>query len=349
MTGTMNAVVKTQRGPGAELLVSPIPSPGPHNVLVRVKATSICGTDVHIYQWDPWADSRIKNIPQILGHEFAGEVVEIGREVKHIKVGDTISAETHIPCGECLQCLTDQMHICSNLNILGVDIDGCFAEYASIPEVVCWKNSPDIPFEYASVQEPLGNAVYATLVEDVAGKSVAVIGEGPTGLFAVGVARISGATEIFVLGRNRFRLEIARKMGADHIIFIDEVDAVNYVLEKTKGIGVDVVLEMAGAQQAIDDGLKIIRKGGRFSAFGIPSGNVKMDYANGIIFKGIKLYGINGREMFRTWFKVRNFLASKRLDISPVVTHKFPLSGFSEGFRVLTEGDRNCGKVVLLP
>jgi len=349
MNGTMKAVVKTQRAPGAEFLETPVPRPGPRDVLVKVKATSICGTDVHIYQWDPWAESRIRHTPQILGHEFAGEVIEIGQEVKHIKVGDTISAETHIPCGECIQCLTGQMHICANLNILGVDIDGCFAEYASIPESVCWKNSPDIPFEYASVQEPLGNAVYATLVEDVAGKTVAVVGEGPTGLFAVGVARISGATEIFVLGRSRFRLEIARKMGADHLIFVDEVDPVEYVMEKTKGIGVDVVLEMAGAQTAIDNGLKIIRKGGRFSAFGIPSGNLRIDYANGIIFKGITIYGINGREMFKTWFKVRNFLASKRLDISPVITHKYPLSAFRDGFKVLTEGERSCGKVVLLP
>jgi threonine 3-dehydrogenase len=349
MNGKMNAVVKTTRGPGAELLSLDIPRVGPKDILVKIKATSICGTDVHIYEWDPWAQGRIKNIPQVLGHEFAGEVVEVGSQTERIKVGDGISVETHIPCMECIQCLTDQMHICTNLKIVGVDINGCFAEYAVVPEIVCWKNSPDIPYEYACVQEPLGNAVYATLVEDVAGKTVAVIGEGPTGLFAVGVARASGASEIFAFGRNRFRLEIAKKMGADHIIFVDETDAYEFVMEKTGGIGVDVVLEMAGAHQAIEDGFKIIRKGGRFSAFGIPSSNVRIDYANGIIFKGVTIYGINGRQMFKTWFKVRNLLKSKRLDISPVITHKLPLADFKEGFRLLTEGDRNCGKIVLMP
>ncbi|MDQ7824493.1 MAG: L-threonine 3-dehydrogenase [Candidatus Eremiobacteraeota bacterium] len=349
MTGKMKAVVKTRKGPGAEMVTADIPPVGAREVLVKVKATSICGTDVHIYTWDPWAQGRIRKIPQVLGHEFAGEVVEIGKEVRHIKIGDTISAETHIPCGECIQCLTDQMHICNNLSILGVDRDGCFAEYAVIPEVVCWKNSRDIPYEYATVQEPLGNAVYATLVEDVAGKTVAVIGEGPTGLFAVGVARACGATEIFALGKNRYRLEIAKKMGADHTIMVSDTDAVAFILERTNGIGVDVVLEMAGAQQAIDDGIRIIRKGGRFSAFGIPPGNVRLDYANGIIFKGITLYGINGRLMYSTWFKVRNLLASKRLDVSPVVTHKMPMSDFAEGFRLLTEGESRCGKVVLIP
>ena len=331
------------------MLSKVIPEPGPGEVLVNVRATSICGTDVHIYKWDPWAQGRIRNIPQTLGHEFAGEVVEVGKNVQHIKVGDYISAETHIPCMECIQCLTGQMHICSALKILGVDMDGCFAEYAVIPEIVCWKNSREIPFEYASVQEPLGNAVYATLVEDVAGKTVAVIGDGPTGLFSVGVARVSGASEIFMLGKHGFRLDIARKMGADHIVCLGEGDQVQYIMEKTHGIGVDVVLEMAGSQQALDDGFKIVRKGGRFTAFGIPSGAVKLDYANGIVFKGVTVYGVNGRLMYKTWFTVRNLLSSKRLDISPVVTHKLPLDSFQDGFRLMTEGERKCGKVVLIP
>ncbi len=350
MNGTMKAVVKTANAPGAELLTLEIPKVGANEVLVKVKATSICGTDVHIYTWDPWAQSRIKNIPQTLGHEFAGEVIEVGSQVKRIKPGDTISAETHIPCGECIQCLTGQMHICNNLSILGVDINGCFAEYAVIPEVVCWKNDPSIPFEYATVQEPLGNAVYTTLEGGgVHGRSVAIFGEGPTGLFATGVARVSGATEIFVVGRNKFRLDIAKKMGADHIIYILETDAAEYILEKTHGIGVDVVLEMSGAPQAIETGFNVVRKGGRYCAFGIPSLPVKMNYADAIIFKGVTIYGINGRKMFETWFQVRNFLASKRLDISPVVTHIMPMDSFKQGFEVLTSGESNCGKIVLTP
>ena len=190
MSDNMKAVVKTKREKGAELLTIPIPKPAPNEVLVKVKATSICGTDVHIYNWDGWAEGRIQNVPQTLGHEFSGEVVEVGSRVKRVKVGDFISAETHIPCGHCPQCLTGQMHICNELKILGVDINGCFAEYAVIPEIVCWKNDPSIPFEYASIQEPLGNAVYATLEGGgINGHTVAIFGDGPTGLFATGVAR----------------------------------------------------------------------------------------------------------------------------------------------------------------
>jgi len=350
MNGTMNAVIKTLKGPGADFLKIEIPKPGPYDVLVKVKATSICGTDVHIYTWDPWAQSRIKQIPQTLGHEFAGEVVDVGSQVRHLKIGDTISAETHIPCGGCLQCLTGQMHICDNVKILGVDINGCFAEYAVIPESVCWKNDPSIPFELATVQEPMGNAMYTTLEGGgVHGKSVAIFGEGPTGLFATGIARVSGATEIFVIGRNSFRLDIAKKMGADHLIHVSNTDAKEYILEKTRGGGVDVVLEMSGAAMAIETGFKVVRKGGRYCAFGIPSLPITLNYADDIIFKGINLHGINGRKMFETWFQVRNYLASKRIDISPIVTHIMPLADYKKGFDVLTSSEANCGKIVLTP
>ncbi|MFH1454536.1 MAG: L-threonine 3-dehydrogenase [Armatimonadota bacterium] len=349
MEGKMKAVVKTKPAAGAELIEVDIPKIKDDEVLVKVQATSICGTDVHIYNWNKWAEGRIKNIPQVLGHEFAGEVVEVGKNVKNIKVGDYISAETHIPCLMCKPCLTGQQHICSNLKILGVDCNGCFAEYAAVPEVVCWKNSKDIPPEFASVQEPLGNAVYTTLVEDVAGKSVVIIGEGPTGLFAAGVARIAGATDIFMVGKHPYRMDIAKKMGADHLLFLDKCDVVKEVMDKTDGIGADVVLEMAGSQQAIEDGFKMVRKGGRFSAFGLPGEPLKIDYSNGIVFKGVTVYGINGRLMYDTWFRVRNLLKSKRLDISPVVTHKLPLSEFKKGFDLMTTRPKVCGKVVLIP
>lgn len=346
----MKAVVKTERKSGAVFSELPIPKPGPNEVLVKIKATSICGTDVHIYTWDPWAQNRIKSLPQIMGHEFSGEVLEVGKNVQKIKPGDTISAETHIPCGHCIQCLTGQMHICSNLNILGVDIDGCFAEYAVIPEIVCWKNDPSIPFEYASVQEPMGNAVFTVLEGgDVPGRTMAIFGEGPTGLFATGVARASGASTIFVIGKNRFRLEIAKKMGADYTLYLGDVDPYEFIMDKTGGIGVDIVLEMSGAAQAIETGFKVVRKGGRYSAFGIPSLPIKLNYADDIIFKGVKIHGISGRKMFDTWFKVRNFLASKRVDISPVITHKLPLSEYAEGFAQLTSGEGKCGKIVLIP
>lgn len=345
----MKAVIKKSAGCGAELVEVDIPKIKPNEVLVKVKATSICGTDVHIYTWDSWAQSRIKKLPQILGHEFAGEVVETGSQVKRIKVGDYISAETHIPCNDCIQCLTGQQHICKNLKILGVDCDGCFAEYAAIPEEVSWKNDKNIPPELATVQEPLGNAVYTTLVEPVAGKTVLIFGDGPTALFASGVARVGGAAQIFIVGRHPFRLDIAKKMGADVLINDKKQDAEKIIFDATGGTGVDVVLEMAGSQSAIDMGFKLVRKGGRFSAFGIAPGKVELDINNGIVFKGVTVYGINGRLMYDTWFKVANLLKHKKLDITPVVTHKLPLEKFAEGFRLMTDRPKVSGKVVLIP
>jgi len=351
MAGKMRAVAKTKAAPGAEMVMVDIPRIKPNEVLVKVKATSICGTDVHIYEWNQWAQGRIKNLPQILGHEVAGEVVEVGSQVQQIKAGDYISAETHIPCMRCIQCLTNQMHICANLKILGVDCDGAFAEYIAVPEVVAWKNDPSIPPEFATVQEPLGNATYAVLGEDcdVAGKSMAIIGDGPIGLFAVGVARVCGVTQIFAIGKHPFRMEIARKMGADHLIYADKQNVVEYILDHTHGVGVDIVLDMAGSPQALEEGFKILRKGGRFTAFGIPSGKAEVDYANGIVFKGAQIHGINGRKMFDTWFRVRNLLASGRLDISPIVSHKLPLEEYEKGFSLMMTRPKVSGKVVLFP
>jgi len=350
MTGKMKAVAKTKDASGAELVHVDIPGIKPDEVLVKVTATSICGTDVHIYEWNEWSQGRIKkNIPQILGHEFAGDVVEAGNQVKHIKVGDYISAETHIPCRNCYQCLTGQMHICSNLEILGVDRDGCFAEYIAVPEVVAWKNDRAIKPEFASVQEPVGNAVYCTLVEPVAGKSVLLVGDGPLALFAAGVAKVGGATDIYLAGMEEFRLDIAKKMGATETFNVLKENAAEKVMERTNGTGVDVVLDMAGGQEALNLCLATIKKGGRMSAFGLGPGDVTVDINEGVIFKGITIHGINGRLMFDTWFKVTNFLRTGKLDISPVVTHKLPLEDFEKGFELMINSPKKSGKVVLFP
>ena len=356
MADKMKAVVKTKPQAGADFTEVDIPEISPDEALVKVRATSICGTDVHIYKWDPWSDGRIgsKNLPQILGHEVAGEVVKVGANVKRVKVGDYISAETHIPCKSCIQCLTGQEHICANLKILGVDRDGAFGEYIAIPESVCWVNDPAIPPEFASVQEPLGNATYALLGEDynVAGRSVAIIGDGPIALFAVGVARVSGAIPIFLIGKYDFNMEIGKRMGADHLLYANkpDIDRIAYIKDHTYGFGADVVLDMAGSPQALDEGFKILRKGGRFTAFGIAAESpTLLDYNNGIVFKGAQVHGINGRKMFDTWFRVRNFLASGRLDISPVVTHMFSLSDFEKGFEEMITRPRRSAKVVLFP
>lgn len=356
MPEKMQAVVKAEPAPGAQWLTADVPSIAPDQVLVKVAATSICGTDVHIFKWDPWSQERIgeKNLPQILGHEVAGEVVEVGAQVKKVQVGDYISAETHIPCKRCIQCLTGQEHICANLSILGVDCNGAFAEYFAVPESVCWVNDKSIPPEFATVQEPLGNATYAVLGEDydVAGKSMAIIGDGPIALFAVGVARVCGVSTIFLVGKYDFNVEIGKRMGADHLLYAnrEDVDRIEFIKDHTYGYGADIVLDMAGSPQALEEGFKMLRKGGRFTAFGVASVSpTPIDYNNGIVFKGAQVHGINGRKMFDTWFRVRNLLASGRLNISPVITHLYPLEEYEKGFEVMIQRPRKSAKVVLFP
>jgi threonine 3-dehydrogenase len=356
MPEKMKAIVKVKPTVGAEFKEVPRPKITPDQVLVKVRATSICGTDVHIYKWDPWSDSRIgrKNLPQILGHEVAGEVVEVGKEVKTVKVGDYVSAETHIPDMATIQSLTGQQHISENMKILGVDCDGAFAEYIAVPQVVCWVNDKSIPPEFATVQEPLGNATYAVLAEDndVAGKSMAIIGDGPIALFAVGVARACGVTTIFHIGKYDFNMEISKKMGSDFQLYAnkEDINRPEFIKDHTYGFGADIVLDMAGSPQALDEGFKYLRKGGRFTAFGVASESpASIDYNNGIVFKGAQIHGINGRKMYDTWFRVRNLLASKRLDIKPVITHMFMLEDYDKGFREMMTRPRKSAKVVLFP
>lgn len=253
----MKAIIKPKPAPGAELVTVDVPKPGPRDLLVKVKATSICGTDVHIYEWDAWSQGRIKP-PIVFGHEFAGEVVEVGSMVTGFKPGDFISAESHIPCGYCYQCRNDQQHICGNLKILGVDTQGCFADYVVLPEVCAWKNDKSMPPEIACVQEPLGNAVYTILDsrEGVAGLSVAVFGCGPAGLFTVGVAKAASAGKIIHVIKHEFRRAISKQMGSDVIIKYDDPQLKEKVLNETSNVGVDVICEMTGNTQAINQGLE---------------------------------------------------------------------------------------------
>jgi len=357
MAQKMKAVVKTKPEFGAELQERDVPRPADDQVLVKVRATSICGTDVHIYKWDEWSKGRIgeKRLPQILGHEVAGEVVEVGRSVKGIKVGDYISAETHIPHPQDLQALLGQMHIGMRMKILGVDMDGAFGEYFAVPEVVCWVNDKSIPPEYATIQEPLGNACYAVMGEDndVAGKSVLITGDGPISLFAIGVARAAGAARIIHFGKYDVNMEIGRRMGADLQQYTNKTtaeDRAKFVLDHTGGYGVDLALEMVGSDDSIHDCFTLVRKGGRVSAFGI-AGKTKVDfdYNNFLVFKGCQVHGINGRKMFDTWYRVRSLLAAGKLDPSPVITHMFSLEDFKSGFDKMLERPRKAAKIVLFP
>lgn len=347
MQGKMKAVAKMKAGPGFELITADIPQIGPTDLLVKVKVASICGTDVHIYNWDAWSQGRIKP-PLIIGHEFAGEVVEVGNMVSGFNIGDFISAESHIPCGHCYQCRNDQQHICGNLKILGVDTNGCYAEYVALPSVCAWKNDKSMKPEVASVQEPLGNAVYVMLVEDISGLNVAIFGCGPAGLFAVAVAKAAGANKIFHIIKHEFRREISKKLGATDILRYDDPKLTEKIISATDGVGMDVVAEMTGNQQAINQGAQIVRKGGRFTAFGISTGPVQLDL-NGLIFKGVRIICINGRQMYRTWYQMAGLINSGRLNPEPVITHKFKLAEFERAFATMKSPDRKCGKIVLVP
>ena len=342
----MIAISKETPCPGAEIIDAPTPKIKPTEVLAKVKVASICGTDKHIYIWDEWASKRIKP-PMIFGHEFGGEVVEIGSEVKNIKIGDHISAETHIPCGHCYLCKSNNMHICQNLSIIGVDQDGCFAEYVALPEICCIKNDKEIPWDIASIQEPLGNSVHCLSEANIKGKSVAILGDGPTGIFAAASAKYFGAKKVFAVGMQESRLNLIRKFDVDEVINVLKMDSVDYVLQKTNGEGVDVVLEMSGAERAIHNGFKMIKKAGTFVAFGIPSKPVNINFAEELIFNAIKVISINGRRMFETWHQVADLIASKKVNLAPVITHRFKLTDFNDAMNLLTADDIKAGKIVL--
>jgi threonine 3-dehydrogenase len=346
MTNKMKAIIKSKSEPGAELTTVDVPNIREGQILARVKATSICGTDVHIYKWDKWAQSRIK-VPRVFGHEFNGEVIEVGSGVKRIKVGDLISAETHIGCGMCYQCRTDNAHICENMAILGVDIDGCFAEYVAIPEENAWKVSPDLSVEIASMLEPMGNAVHTVFAADIPTNRIAVIGCGPIGLGAVGVVKAAGAAQIFATDINEYRLNIAKKMGAHVTINAKNENVVETVLDQTEGRGVDVVLEMSGSPSAIREGFKILRYGGTMSMLGLPSAPMELDLNNFIIFKAATVIGISGRRMFSTWYQLQSLLDAGLFNPSPIITHKMKLEEFEQAMNLIDTG--NCGKVVLFP
>ena len=343
----MKAVAKTKPAPGAEIIDIDIPTPGPDEVLVKVLATSICGTDLHIFQWNAWAQSRIKRIPQIMGHELCGKIVELGTNVKNLKQDDIISAETHIACGHCYLCHTGNAHICVNGSIFGVDINGVFAEYAVVPANNAWVLDKRIPKDYASVMEPLGNAVHTVLAGEITGNTVLVTGCGPIGLMSIAVARICGATQIFATEINSFRLDLAHKVGADIVLNPQKDRVVENILKHTSGLGVDVVLEMSGNPSAIREAFKALRPGGRFSILGIPDKPMEIDLGKDIVFKYATVQGINGRLMFSTWHKTSRFLSSGRLDLDPIITHRFPLLEFEKGVELMSTGD--CGKILLYP
>lgn len=342
----MKAIVKTAAGPGARLQNVPVPETLPGGVLVKIKAVSICGTDLHVHDWDAWAAGRVKP-PLVMGHEWAGEIVVVGPGVYELQVGDYVSGDSHQVCGHCYQCRTGQAHICRNTRIFGVDTHGCFAEYFAVPETSVIKNDPRVPAEIACMQDPLGNAVHAALAGEIAGKSVAILGCGPIGLFAVALVKAVGSGPVFASDTTDYRLKLACRVGADHVARVPAENIEQIVADVTGGQGVDVVLEMSGAPSAIQQALRLARPGGRVSLLGIPSGEVPLAIAPDLIFKGLMLQGIVGRRLWDTWYTMRALLASGRLDVSPVLTHRLPLAEFATGMELMRSGQ--CGKVVLTP
>ena len=351
MPETMKAVRKAAPEPGLVIDDIPVPEVGRGEVLVGVEAASVCGTDLHIWKWDDWAASRVKP-PLTIGHEFAGAVVEIGPDVTQVRVGDYVSAESHITCGLCFQCRTGQAHMCPRTKILGVDRDGVFAEYVSVPETVVWQNDREkLPPEIATLQEPFGNAVFATLAHDLAGQSVAVLGCGPVGLFSIGIAKASGAFSVLAADINDYRLSLAQALGADKV-YNASADGTNngvadWLIETNEGFGVDIVLEMSGAASSVDAAFRGVRNGGRVTLFGIPAKPVLIDVAESMIFKNLTVLALNGRRIFDTWYKTRWLLESKVVDLRPIISKEVGLEEIETAMQLLDAGD--VGKIIIRP
>jgi len=337
----VKALVKERAGPGLTLKDVPEPRIRDDEVLIRVRRAGVCGTDVHIYEWDDWAKGRVKP-PITVGHEFAGDVAEVGKLVTDVSVGDRVTAEGHIVDGRCLLCRTGNAHVCPFTKIIGVDRDGCFAEYIAMPATNVWHLDDNISFDVGGIHDPMGNAFHTTLTADIPGSTVLITGCGPIGIFAVGICRAAGASRIIASDVNAKRLELARAMGAHDIVRPDQVEAV--VRRHTDGLGVDVALEMSGVPSAIHQALALVRVGGRVQMLGIPAKPMELNLATEVIFKGITIYGVVGRRMYDTWHQMTRFLRSGRFDPTPVITHRFPLSEADAAISAIKSGD--AGKVI---
>jgi threonine 3-dehydrogenase len=342
----MKALVKSRPAPGAEILTVPDPTPGPEEVIIKVRRVAVCGTDLHIYGWDRWSQGRIKP-PLIFGHEFVGEVVALGARAEGVKLGDVVACETHVACGVCHLCRRGLMHVCERVQILGVDRSGAYAEFVAVPARNCWPIPAGMSLEVASALEPLGNAVHTVLAGEIAGCSALVTGCGPIGLFSIAVARACGAGPIVASDVNPYRLDLAKKIGADVVIDASKEDVAARTREATDGRGADVVLEMSGHPSAIRQGLAAIRNAGRMSLLGLPSDPFELDVTALIIFKGVTVQGINGRLMFQTWRQMNELLTSGRLDIRPALTHVMAIEDYAQAMEQLKGG--SAGKIVLIP
>jgi len=341
-TKTMRAIAKLRPGPGLEMIEAPVPQPGVNDVLIRIKKTSICGTDVHIYNWDAWAQQTIKP-PMIIGHEFVGEVVEVGANVQGFQPGDLVDGEGHIVCGQCRNCLAGRRHLCKDTKGVGVNRDGAFADYLCIPASNAVHVDPAIPLDVLSCFDPLGNATHTALQWDLVGEDVLITGAGPIGCMAVAIAKKSGARKVVVTDINPLRLDLARRMGATRVVDVSRENLHDVQREIGMKEGFDIGLEMSGSPRALNDMIDNMYHGGRIALLGIMPERAAIDW-NKVVFNMLTIRGIYGREMYETWYKMTALIQSG-LDITPVITHRFPCTAFQEGFQLMRSGQ--SGKIVL--
>ncbi len=337
----MRALIKASAGRGFVLTDAPEPQIRDDEVLIRVRRAGVCGTDVHIYEWDAWAQGRCKP-PFIVGHEFAGEVVQVGSLVTDVREGDRVTAEGHIVDGRCLLCRTGNSHVCPYTKIIGVDRDGCFADYIAMPATNVWHLDDNISFDIGGIHDPMGNAFHTALTTEIPGATVLITGCGPIGLFAVGICKAAGASRIVASDINDTRLGLAKRMGAHDVVYPDEAERV--VRQHTDSLGVDVVLEMSGMPSAIHQAFELVRVGGHVQMLGIPAKPMEVDFATEVIFKGLTIYGVVGRRMYETWHQVTRFLRSGIFDPTPVITHRFPLEAADDAIQAIKTGA--AGKVI---
>lgn len=338
----MKSLVKAKREPGIWMQDVPAPSVSAHEVLIKIKKTAICGTDIHIYNWDDWAQATIP-VPMTVGHEFYGEIVALGSEVRGLQVGQRVSGEGHITCGHCRNCRAGKQHFCRNTLGVGVNRPGCFAEFLSVPATNVLVLPDDITDEQAAVLDPLGNAAHCALAFNVVGEDVLITGAGPIGIMAVAIVRHIGARHVVITDVNPHRLELARQMGASRAVNVAEQDLQSVMDDLGMTEGFDVGLEMSGNPKAFQDLLKSMNHGGHVALLGIPPKETAIDW-NQVIFKGLVIKGIYGREMFETWYKMIAMLQSG-LNISPVITHQFPVADFQDAFKIMCSGQ--SGKIIL--
>lgn len=338
----MKALVKAKAERGIWMDDLPVPTIGHNDVLIRIKRTAICGTDIHIYQWDDWASNTIP-VPMAVGHEFSGEIVDCGAEVRGFEPGDRVSAEGHITCGTCRNCRAGRRHLCQNTTGIGVNRAGAFAEYLSVPAFNVFKLPDAISDDMAAILDPLGNATHTALSFDLVGEDVLITGAGPIGIMAVAIARYAGARHVVITDINDYRLSLAKKMGASVALNVSRDSIADTMQQLGMEEGFDVGMEMSGNPQAFRDLLKSMHHGGKVALLGIPPGDTAIDW-NEVIFKGLVLKGIYGREMFETWYKMSSMLQSG-LDIEPIITHHFPVDDYLPAFELMESG--KTGKVIL--